>query len=370
MALLPCKLIAQVAFKAGGDVFHHLLANNPKHLANVTPGKIQGCDLHQGEFGKVGSVTEWKYTLDEMATLACKLIAHVAFKAGGDVFHHLLANKPHHLANIVPGKIQACDMHQGDYGKNGSVIQWKYTLDGKDQTLKEVIQDVDEKKRQISYKVIEGDMMEFYKNIIITVHVETRGGVDFIAWTIDYELLNVDNPHPLSLLELSKRKQLGRVLQLGWAMGEQIWVGRLIKCWTVNLAIGQDDREVIPPRSEVTSISTAVSTASAATHGVEIAVEFKPVEHPTEPFDNDQPIQCPLPEPSILNDGRIWKERVSSGSQRRPDLPVVQEHNPIEPDQIIGTKPRPPTNRVILPSASAPEHNFLKFLEECNASGI
>ncbi|KAL3818297.1 hypothetical protein ACJIZ3_004202 [Penstemon smallii] len=68
-------------------------------------------------------------------------------------------------------------MHQGDYGKNGSVIQWKYTL-GKLHII----------------KVIEGDhMMEFYKNIIIT-------SIDFIAWTIDYELLNVDNPHPLPLL--------------------------------------------------------------------------------------------------------------------------------------------------------------------------
>ncbi|KAF2305445.1 hypothetical protein GH714_005354 [Hevea brasiliensis] len=40
----------------------------------------------------------------------------------------------------------------------------------------------------------------------------------------------------------------------------------------------------------------------SAPHGIEVAVEFKPVEHPTEPFDSDQPIQCPLPEPSILND--------------------------------------------------------------------
>jgi hypothetical protein len=32
-----------------------------------------------------------------------------------------------------------------------------------------------------------------------------------------------------------------------------------------------------------------------------VAVEFKPVEHPVEPLDHDRPIQCPLPEPSILN---------------------------------------------------------------------
>jgi len=60
----------------------------------------------------------------------------------------------------------------------------------------------------------------------------------------------------------------------------------------------QDEREVLPFSSEVTG---AVTATAAATHGVEVAVEFKPIEHPTEPFDNDQPIQCPLPEPSIPN---------------------------------------------------------------------
>lgn len=48
-------------------------------------------------------------------------------------------------------------------------------------------------------------------------------------------------------------------------------------------------------------VTGAAAVATAAPHGIEVAVEFKPVEHPIEPLDNDQPIQCPLPEPSILN---------------------------------------------------------------------
>ncbi|CAK9146625.1 unnamed protein product [Ilex paraguariensis] len=130
-----------------------------------------------------------------------------------------------------------------------------------------------------------------------------------------------------------------------------------------------DDREVLPTNAEAGGTATAAGAASTATHGIEIAVEFKPVEHPTEPLDNDLPIQCPLPEPSILNDGRIWKERVSAGVQRRADLPVMQEGNPVEPG-TVETRPRPPSNRGILPSISAPEHNILQLLEECNASGI
>ena len=63
------------------------------------------------------------------------------------------------------------------------------------------------------------------------------------------------------------------------------------------LCMVQVEREAEPPTSDT---SGAVN-AAATSHGIEVAVEFKPVEHPNEPLDNDRPIQCPLPEPSILN---------------------------------------------------------------------
>lgn len=62
----------------------------------------------------------------------------------------------------------------------------------------------------------------------------------------------------------------------------------------------QDDKEVLAPNSDVTATTTNSGTTTA-THGIEVATEFRPVEHPVEPLDNDLPIQCPLPEPSILN---------------------------------------------------------------------
>ncbi|KAH0741441.1 hypothetical protein KY290_034484 [Solanum tuberosum] len=126
-----------------------------------------------------------------------------------------------------------------------------------------------------------------------------------------------------------------------------------------------DEAEVLPQNTETIGAVTLAGASSINPHGIEIAVEFKPVEHPTEPLHNDRPILCPLPEPSILNDGRIWKERVSA-VRRRADIPVVQEGTTAGPE-AAGTKPRPSMNRVILPSISAPEHSILKLLEE---SGI
>lgn len=57
-----------------------------------------------------------------------KLIAQVAFKAVGDIFHELLVSRPHHLAKATPAAIQSCQLHQGNYGTNGSVLLWKYSL--------------------------------------------------------------------------------------------------------------------------------------------------------------------------------------------------------------------------------------------------
>ncbi|XP_073128742.1 uncharacterized protein [Henckelia pumila] len=127
-----------------------------------------------------------------------------------------------------------------------------------------------------------------------------------------------------------------------------------------------DEREVLAPSLEAATIATAVSIA---THSIEIAFEFKPVPHLMEPLDLDRPIPCPLPEPSMLNDGthgKIWKEQA-----RKPDLrPVVHVAHSSTKSETHTQKPLPVSSRAIAPSISAPEGNILKLLEECNASAM
>ncbi|RWW36208.1 hypothetical protein BHE74_00058787 [Ensete ventricosum] len=111
------------------------------------------------------------------------------------------------------------------------------------------------------------------------------------------------------------------------------------------------------------------SAPAAVSHGFEATVEFKPVEHPSEPLVCDQPITCPLPEPSILNDGRIWKERRTSATARvKADLPVVKDGSHLQ-SQDGRANPTPnPAKRLISPTLSAPENNIITLLEECNTS--
>ncbi|KAH9574433.1 hypothetical protein CY35_01G057300 [Sphagnum magellanicum] len=62
------------------------------------------------------------------------------------------------------------------------------------------------------------------------------------------------------------------------------------------------------------------SSSSSPHHGVEPLDRFVPVEHPSEPFDIDQPMQCPQTEPGIMHDARIWKERLAARLKQRADL--------------------------------------------------
>uniref|UniRef100_A0A0D9VJT9 Uncharacterized protein n=1 Tax=Leersia perrieri TaxID=77586 RepID=A0A0D9VJT9_9ORYZ len=120
-----------------------------------------------------------------------------------------------------------------------------------------------------------------------------------------------------------------------------------------------------PTMNSEESDSQAVPADSP--HGIEVGVEFKPVEHPVEPVNLDQPVKCPLPEPSILHDGRIWKERMSTaGARVMTDLPVVKEGSQLDSDSSGARSRSAVPKRAILPSVSAPENNILALLDECD----
>jgi len=57
---------------------------------------------------------------------------------------------------------------------------------------------------------------------------------------------------------------------------------------------------------------------AAALHGVPLLENFEAVEHPDEPTEMDDPVRCPPPEKSIVQDGLIWRERVSRHFHHRP----------------------------------------------------
>lgn len=62
----------------------------------------------------------------ETSRLLGKLEAYVEIKASAEKFHHMFTAKPHHVSKASPANIQGCELHEGDWGKPGSIIFWNY----------------------------------------------------------------------------------------------------------------------------------------------------------------------------------------------------------------------------------------------------
>ncbi|CAA2959397.1 kirola-like, partial [Olea europaea subsp. europaea] len=73
---------------------------------------------------------------------------------------------------------------------------------GKPQIAEEVIEAIDEEKRSVTFKLIEGDLQEVLKDFKVSFHVETDGDIDLITWTLENKKLNDDVEDPLTLLGL------------------------------------------------------------------------------------------------------------------------------------------------------------------------
>ncbi|XP_059308809.1 kirola-like [Lycium ferocissimum] len=125
-----------------------------------------------------------------------KLIASVEVKCGGHAVHDLLHTSTHHMPNISSSKISHFEILEGETLKVGSVVNWKYNDDGKDKIAKQVVEAIDVEKKSITWKVIEGDLLELYDSFTII----TSGQDEWATCILEYVKKAEDIPEPLILL--------------------------------------------------------------------------------------------------------------------------------------------------------------------------
>ncbi|KAJ8760958.1 hypothetical protein K2173_021996 [Erythroxylum novogranatense] len=67
-------------------------------------------------------------------------------------------------------------------------------------------------------------------------------------------------------------------------------------------------------------------------HGVELNIEFEPVEHPVEPQDEDRPVKCPiLPASSVINEKKMQEEKYTECLRNTPEIPSERVASVAEP---------------------------------------
>ncbi|KAJ8421975.1 hypothetical protein Cgig2_000645 [Carnegiea gigantea] len=142
-----------------------------------------------------------------MEGLKRRLEAEIEIRvAGGDAFHEILMSRPHHISNVHPEFVQDCEVHEGSFGKQGSKICWRYTLDGKACIAKQILELIDEENKMIRFNVIEGDLLKEYKYFVITFQVIAKDEEKcLVKWLFEYEKLHPGVPEPTTLMDAEIR---------------------------------------------------------------------------------------------------------------------------------------------------------------------
>jgi hypothetical protein len=141
-----------------------------------------------------------------MSTDLCgKLETDVEIKASPKQFHHMFTHKPHHISNVSSDKVQGCELHDGAWGTVGSVIHWKYFHDGKPRVSKQIVEAIDDEKNSLTFRVIEGDLLEHFNSFVITMQANPKDGGEggIIHWTFVYEKKHGEIIDPHTLLEFA-----------------------------------------------------------------------------------------------------------------------------------------------------------------------
>ncbi|XP_049411110.1 kirola-like, partial [Solanum stenotomum] len=124
-----------------------------------------------------------------------KLIVSMEVKCGGHLINDIMHTNTHQAANISP-TINHFEVHEGEIGKVGTIINMKYKEDGQEKTMKYEIEAIDRYKKSITRKVIGGDLLDFYSSFTFVSSREQQ----WITWTFEYEKKIESNPAPLNFL--------------------------------------------------------------------------------------------------------------------------------------------------------------------------
>ncbi|RID55764.1 hypothetical protein BRARA_G03007 [Brassica rapa] len=129
----------------------------------------------------------------------------VEIKSSPEKLHGMFVGKKHHIPSASPSFVHGCELHEGEMGQVGSVVTWNYFHDGEVRVMKERIESIDPENNMVTYRVLEGDVMNEYKSFVITLQVTPKEGEpgSVVHWHFEYEKINEEVAHPETLLQFA-----------------------------------------------------------------------------------------------------------------------------------------------------------------------
>ncbi|KAJ9708437.1 hypothetical protein PVL29_000465 [Vitis rotundifolia] len=135
--------------------------------------------------------------------LTGKLEVDMEINSPADKFYNIFRRQAHHIPNICSDKVHQIDVHEGDWETPGSVKNWGYTLGGTSMSLKETVESVDDENKLITFKVLDGEIMNHFKSFKSNLQVKAKDEGSLVKWTLEYEKVNEDVPNPDAYLEFA-----------------------------------------------------------------------------------------------------------------------------------------------------------------------
>ncbi|XP_010928576.1 MLP-like protein 423 [Elaeis guineensis] len=129
--------------------------------------------------------------------MASKAEMEVEVKSSADKFWGALRDSTDLFPKIFPEQYKSIEIVEGDGKSAGSIRLLKYTEGFPILTFsKERIEVADDANKQVSYSVIDGELVSFYKPFKASLQVVPKGEGGLVKWCLEYEKVNEEFPQP------------------------------------------------------------------------------------------------------------------------------------------------------------------------------
>ncbi|XP_015901577.1 MLP-like protein 423 [Ziziphus jujuba] len=126
-----------------------------------------------------------------------KLEVEIEVKASADKFWECIRDSTNLFPKALSHDYKSIDVLEGDGKAPGSIRLITYA-EGSPlvKVDKERIDAVDEANKAVSYSVIEGDLVKYYKNFKAFLAVTPKGEGSLVKWACEFEKASEDVPNP------------------------------------------------------------------------------------------------------------------------------------------------------------------------------
>ncbi|KAL8196540.1 hypothetical protein R6Q57_024835 [Mikania cordata] len=133
-----------------------------------------------------------------------KLNAEIKVKSDADKFWKAIMDSTTILPKASYDTFKAIEVVEGDGWSVGSVHVVHFAEGSLSmKPLKEKVEDLDEAKKKVTYSVIDGDLMQYYKSFKTSIEVIPEGEGSLVKWFCEFEKVSEEVSDPEMIRDAS-----------------------------------------------------------------------------------------------------------------------------------------------------------------------